>query len=104
MLSNVIKTLLGTILLAGLAHNAMAAGNPTVGKIKAISCQVCHGKDGHSTNPIYPKLAGQHAKYIIKQMEDFKNKTRIDPVMNEMAPTLSDKDIADIAAYFENVK
>ena len=39
-----------------------------------------------------------------KMLEDFKNKTRIDPVMNEMAPTLSDKDIADISAYFESVK
>ena len=104
LLGNVIKTLLSAILIASFSHNALAAGNPKMGKIKAISCQVCHGKDGRSTNPVYPKLAGQHAKYLIKQMKDFKHKTRIDPVMNEMAPTLSDKDVADIAAYFESVK
>lgn len=86
------------------ASTAVAAGNPAVGKFKAISCQVCHGKDGRSTNPLYPKLAGQHATYIEKQMHDFKTKKRIDPVMNEMAPSMSDEDISDVAAYFQSIK
>ncbi len=99
-----VTKLLITLTLVGFASTAIAAGNPVTGKFKAISCQVCHGKGGHSTNPIYPNLAGQHAAYIEKQMHDFKTKKRIDPVMNEMATSMSDQDIADIAAYFQNVK
>jgi len=106
------KTLLefrGKVLVAGLlmsffASPLLAAGNPITGKIKSISCQVCHGKDGHSNNPSYPILAGQHAQYTAKQMHDFKNNIRIDPVMNEMASGLSDQDIDDISAYFQSVK
>ena len=82
----------------------MCSSDLSAGKFKAISCQVCHGKDGRSTNPLYPRLAGQHAAYIEKQMHDFKAKRRIDPVMNEMAPSMSDRDIADIAAYFQSIK
>ncbi len=104
MLGSRVKKLLITLTLMSFASTAIAAGNPAAGKFKAISCQVCHGKDGHSTNPLYPKLAGQHAAYIEKQMHDFKTKKRIDPVMNEMAPSMSDQDIADIAAYFESIK
>ncbi len=97
------KAITASMLLTGLLSTAHAAGNPVTGKIKAISCQVCHGKDGHSSNPIYPKLAGQHASYLVKQMRDFKSGKRVDPVMNEMAPSLSDQDIEDIAAYFESI-
>jgi len=99
-----VKKLLITLTLMSFASTAIAAGNPVTGKFKAISCQVCHGKDGRSTNPTYPRLAGQHAAYIEKQMHDFKTKKRIDPVMNEMAPSMSDRDIADIAAYFQSIK
>lgn len=104
MLGHRVTRLLITLALLSFASATIAAGNPAAGKFKAISCQVCHGKDGHSTNPLYPKLAGQHAAYIEKQMHDFKTKKRIDPVMNEMAPSMSDRDIADIAAYFESIK
>ncbi len=104
MLGSRVKKLLITLTLMSFASTAIAAGNPAAGKFKAISCQVCHGKDGRSTNPLYPKLAGQHAAYIEKQMHDFKTKKRVDPVMNEMAPSMSDRDIADIAAYFQSIK
>lgn len=93
-----------TLLMTCFASSSHAAGNPASGKIKSISCQVCHGKDGHSNNPSYPKLAGQHAQYTAKQMRDFKNKTRVDAVMNEMSSGLSEQDIDDIAAYFESVR
>jgi len=104
LLGSRVKKLLITLTLMSFASTAIAAGNPAAGKFKAISCQVCHGKDGRSTNPLYPKLAGQHAAYIEKQMHDFKTKKRVDPVMNEMAPSMSDRDIADIAAYFQSIK
>jgi len=79
-----------------------AEGNPKSGSLKARACQVCHGKGGRSTNPIYPRLAGQHAKYIVKQLKAFKDGLRKDPVMNGMAATLNDQDMEDVAAFFED--
>ncbi|HEY5603280.1 MAG TPA: cytochrome c [Gammaproteobacteria bacterium] len=77
-----------------------AQGNVNAGSDKAKACQVCHGKGGNSTNPTYPRLAGQHAKYIVKQLKAFKSGTRTDPIMNSMAATLSDEDMEDVAAFF----
>jgi cytochrome c553 len=89
--------LLSTLLM----NNAIsAAGDIKAGSEKARACQVCHGKGGKSTNPTYPILAGQHAKYIIKQLKAFKSGVRKDPIMNGMAATLSEQDIEDIAAFF----
>ncbi|WP_455223256.1 c-type cytochrome [Kaarinaea lacus] len=86
-------------LTSGLVN---AQGNVNAGSEKARACQVCHGKGGKSTNPTYPRLAGQHAKYIIKQLKAFKSGTRKDPIMNGMAATLSEQDMEDVAAFFES--
>ena len=79
-----------------------AQGDIDAGSKKAKACQVCHGNGGKSTNPTYPRLAGQHAKYIIKQLKAFKSGTRKDPIMNGMASTLSEQDMEDVAVFFEN--
>jgi cytochrome c553 len=79
-----------------------AQGSIDAGSHKARACQVCHGKGGHSTNPTYPVLAGQHAQYIIKQLKAFRAGTRKDPIMNGMAAPLSDQDMADVAAFFHS--
>ncbi len=79
-----------------------AQGDIKAGSKKAKACQVCHGQGGKSTNPTYPRLAGQHAKYIIKQLKAFKSGTRKDPIMNGMAATLSEQDMEDVAVFFEN--
>jgi cytochrome c553 len=63
---------------------------------------VCHGQGGKSKNPTYPRLAGQHAKYIVKQLKAFKAGTRKDPIMNGMASTLTLDDMEDVAAFFES--
>jgi cytochrome c553 len=91
--------LLSLPLTSGLVS---AQGNVNAGSEKARACQVCHGKGGKSTNPTYPRRAGQHAKYIIKQLKAFKSGTRKDPIMNGMAATLSEQDMEDVAAYFES--
>lgn len=83
---------------------AYAQGSVADGAVKARSCQVCHGKGGKSTKETYPILAGQHAAYVRKQLHAFRDGTRKDPIMNGMAAPLSDKDIEDIAAYFDSVK
>lgn len=81
---------------------AQAAGDAVAGKDKARACQVCHGKGGVSTNPTYPILAGQHAKYLVKQLKAFRSGTRKDPIMNGIAAPMSDQDMEDVSAFFEN--
>jgi cytochrome c553 len=88
--------------LSLISSTVSAQGDIDAGSEKARACQVCHGKGGKSTNPTYPRLAGQHAKYIIKQLKAFKSGTRKDPIMNGMASTLSEKDMEDVAAFFES--
>jgi cytochrome c553 len=89
-------------LLFGHTAFAEITGDSDAGKLKAVACQVCHGKGGKSTNPLYPVLAGQHSRYIVKQLRAFKAGTRKDPIMNGMAAPLSEEDMKDIAAYFSS--
>ncbi|MBF4435625.1 cytochrome c4 [Vibrio anguillarum] len=84
-----------------------AQGSIEAGKAKSQTCVACHSADGNSLLTIYPKIAGQHQKYIEKQLHDLKlgmtsggKQGRYDPVMSAMAMPLSDEDIADLAAYF----
>jgi cytochrome c553 len=79
---------------------AFAAGNAAEGKQKAESCGGCHGPDGNGAAPIFPKLAGQHGTYLIKQLHDFKTERRPEPTMTAMALALSDADMDDIGAYY----
>ncbi|RYU58411.1 cytochrome c4 [Methylolobus aquaticus] len=79
---------------------ALGAGDPTEGKQKAESCGGCHGPDGNGAAPIFPKLAGQHASYLTKQLHDFKTEKRPEPTMTAMALALSDEDMADIGAFY----
>jgi cytochrome c553 len=88
--------------ISGFNPAAYAEGSIEAGAKKARACQVCHGKGGHSTDPTYPILAGQHAKYIIKQLKAFRAGTRKDPIMNGMAAPLSDQDMEDVAAFFHS--
>ncbi len=95
------KKLISLIIVClGFSSIAVAA-DASAGKSKAAACVACHGNDGNSTNPIWPKLAGQNASYLEKQMNNFKKgPTRTDPTMNGMIMAVSEKDFADIAAYF----
>jgi cytochrome c553 len=78
-----------------------AAGDVAAGKAKSIPCSACHGADGNSVTPIWPKLAGQHEDYILKQLNDFRADLRVDGMMTPQAKLLeSDQDVADLAAYF----
>ena len=96
------KRLLTAILsgvLSFVTVTAMAA-DPVAGKAAAGLCISCHGVDGNSVNPVWPKLAGQHEAYLIKQMKDFKSGARSDPVMSAMSKSITDANIENIAAYF----
>ncbi len=83
---------------------AQAEGDKNAGAKKARTCQICHGKGGHSTKPAYPILAGQHAQYTEKQLEMYKTGDRKDPIMSDIAATLSEQDMADLGAFFQSNK
>jgi len=70
------------------------------GKTKAALCASCHGADGNSLVAMYPNLAGQSADYLTKQLKEFKDGTRKDPVMAGMVAALSEQDMMEISAYF----
>ncbi len=82
------------------AVDAANAGNSAAGKEKAASCASCHGEDGNSMMPTFPKLAQQHGSYIVKQLRAFKGGSRVDPVMTGIAMAVNDADMPDIAAYY----
>jgi len=86
----------------GTAKKIADAAN---GQKLSATCAACHGADGNSVNPDWPKLAGQGAEYIKKQLHDFRADKRADPVMTAQAKGIkSDSDIADLAAYFSAKK
>ena len=89
--------------LAPLAP-AHAGGDPAAGKAKAVVCSACHGVDGNSVNPLWPKLAGQHEAYLAKQIRAFKSGERTDATMAPMMNLIKEEDIDDIAAFYASQK
>ena len=90
-----------SIFLIGFTGASYAAGSAKAGEAKAQVCFSCHGAKGVSANPAWPKLAGQHAAYIAKQLADFKKgKDRNDPLMASQVANLKPEDMADLGAYF----
>ncbi len=95
------KNILAVLLIVlGLPNLAVAAGDPKAGQTKAAICGACHGADGNSLVPTWPKLAGQNTTYLFKQMQDIKSGARIVPAMTGFLTALSDQDMQDVAAYF----
>ena len=97
--------LVAAMAMLAVAGTTQAAGDAEAGKAKSAVCAACHGADGNSgANPVWPKLAGQHPGYILKQLADFKANKRSDAMMSPMAAPLSEADMADLAAYFSSQK
>ena len=94
---------LGAAALLAVAASAQAAGDIEAGEKKAERCAACHGSDGIGIAEAFPNLANQKAGYLIKQMKDFREGRRKDPIMELEAKKLSDQDIADIAAYYASL-
>lgn len=78
-------------------------GDPVAGKEKSLLCQGCHGAEGISYDTKVPKLAGQYASYISKQLRNYQTGVRSHQIMNAMAATISDEDLDDISAYFASL-
>lgn len=94
---------------AGVMAND-AQGNIEAGLAKSQTCVACHGADGNSQITNYPKIAGQHPRYLEKQLKEFKlgmetngSQGRYDPVMGGMALPLSEQDMRDLAAYYASL-
>lgn len=114
----IVRNALFSLGLVAIAQGAYASGDAKVtgdakaGQAKAAVCGACHGIDGNSAAPNFPKLAGQGERYLLKQIHDIKAwDTETNPAkkatagravleMTGLTAALSDKDIADIAAYF----
>jgi cytochrome c553 len=76
------------------------AGDAKAGQTKAGACAACHGLDGNSADAQYPKLAGQHERYIQRMLTQFQKGGRENPIMMGMAGSLSPQDMRDVGAYF----
>lgn len=99
------KLLIFLGLMVAAATAAQAAGNPIKGKVLAETCLGCHGIPGYRYPgpPTYhvPKVGGQHAAYIVSALQEYKNGNRDNPTMRAQAQTMTDQDMQDIAAFFE---
>lgn len=102
------KFALPVMLFLGLVGQVSAVeGNAEAGKAKSATCAACHGPDGNSPTDMYPKIAGQHAGYIYKQLKEFKagmtsggKEGRNNAVMGGMVAALSDEDMKDLAVFY----
>jgi len=97
---NKIKSTFAIALFSLIPAIAFSAGNAAAGQNKAAVCQACHGPTGVSVQPIYPNLGGQHQDYLVKTLEEFRDGSRRNAIMNGFAANLTDADIDDISAWY----
>lgn len=93
-----------SLALAAGSSFAFAEAKVAAGKEKAASCAGCHGEDGNSMMPSFPKLAGQHQAYLVKQLQAFKGGSRGSAMMAPLAMALDEQAIEDISAYYAGQK
>lgn len=89
---------------------SLTAGDETAGQQKSAACTGCHGADGNSQNPAFPKLAGQYEDYLLQAMRAYRKQgqtqqeqvelARDNAIMSSLMESLSDQDLQDLAAYF----
>jgi len=100
------KTLLNFVvacIFSTLATTSLA-GDAVAGKAKAATCAGCHGAKGISNNDMWPNLAGQKQGYLASSIKAYRDGSRNNAMMSAMAKGLSDKDIANLAAYYSSLK
>ena len=105
-LRSLTSIILCTLSLISFSTITLAAGDAAAGKTKAIPCMGCHGIPGYfNVYPTYhvPKVGGQHPNYIVYALKAYKSGQRSHKTMQAQAASLSEQDMADIAAYFANV-
>ncbi|NLR76507.1 c-type cytochrome [Leeia aquatica] len=110
--TRLVALLLATVLATAASAEASKADPAKGQKIASTVCAACHAADGNSTVPANPRLAGQPADYLVKQLQAFK--APVDPkkpesyrdnaTMRGMVANLSEEDMRNVAAYFESQK
>ena len=105
-MNKLLVSLLLTLGVSGIAQAAGAAvvGDAAAGQAKTAVCGACHGPDGNSMAPNFPKLAGQGDRYLLKQLHEIKDGKRQVLEMTGLLANLNDQDLADIAAYYSSQK
>ena len=94
--------LAGSVLL-GLSQATVAqTGDAANGKELSVTCSACHGADGNSAAPAFPKLAGLGEKYLLEQMKDIRDGARPVPTMAGQVDNMSDQQLADLAAFYDS--
>lgn len=89
-------SLVGLLMAVPVQASDIEAGKAVADKV----CSSCHGADGNSEIPTYPKLAGQYESYLKQALMDYRAGNRTNPIMAGFATTLSDDDINNVAAFF----
>ena len=104
LLRNITRTLvfiLGSALMITVQAAGVIEGDAVAGEGKAVTCGACHGVDGNSAVPNFPKLAGLGEKYLLKQMKDIRDGRRPVASMAGQVDNMTDQDLADIAAFYD---
>ena len=96
------KTLLLAAALAVACTSARADDTKRAEEIVQGKCFICHGAEGESSSPLFPRLAGQHASYLARQLADYKSGKRKSSAMQPMVDDLSAADFAALGKYFEH--
>lgn len=99
-MKKIVIALISAGIVGFIPNLVLAQGDAAVGQAKSALCATCHGADGNSQLAINPKLAGQNASYMVKQLQDFKSGDRPGAIMAAMVLSLSDQDMEDIAAWY----
>ena len=92
---------LGSALLLGSSGAFAQADEARAKKIAGGSCFLCHGAQGESTSEVFPRLAGQNAEYVAKQLNAFKNGQRKSSAMTEMVAKLTHEEMLALGKYYE---
>lgn len=94
------SSLFAVLSIALVLPMGLQAGDPARGQQLSQACSACHGSDGNSVNPEWPKIAGQHAEYIHKQLMDYKSGRRENALMAGQVANLDEQDMRDLGAFY----
>lgn len=102
------KLFVSLLLALGICGTAQAAdtvvGDAVAGQAKTAVCSACHGPDGNSLAPNFPKLAGQGQRYMLKQLHEIRDGKRVVLEMTGLLTNLNEQDLNDIAAFYASQK
>ncbi len=92
--------LAGMVLALTVSAAPAEAGNPLRGQEKSAVCAACHGPDGNSPTPEFPRIGGQHEDYLYRAMLDYQLGNRKNPIMAAQVENLTRQDLRDLAAWY----